>query len=69
VAHPETEKIVRKTLAHAGTIRNACQELLQAIADGDWEKQYTKTNAIEQRVVLLVKDLGMEHHFHQEMKQ
>jgi hypothetical protein len=68
-SHPETEKVIRKTLAHAGTIRNACQELLQALADEDYSKQITKVNTIETRVVLLVRDLGMAHHFQQEMKQ
>jgi hypothetical protein len=69
MAHPETEKVIRKTLAHAGTIRNACQELLQALADEDYGKQLAKVNTIETRVAQMVRDLGMEPHFQQEMKQ
>lgn len=69
MAHPETEKIIRKVIAHAGTIKNAAQELLQAIEAGDDLKELNKTKTIEQRVVLLVQDLGMAHLFQQEIKQ
>ena len=69
MAHPTTEKIIRKTVAHAATIKNAAQDLLQAIEAGDAAKEANKVKVIEDRVIQLVRDLGMEHHFKLETVQ
>lgn len=65
MAHPQTEKIVRKTLAHAGTIKNACQTLIEAMEQDDFPKQANATKTIENRVIQMVRELGMEYHFQQ----
>jgi hypothetical protein len=71
MSHPATLKTLRKTIGHAATIRNAAIDLLaletQPTVDG--EKQRRLTHTIEQRVIALVRDLGMAHVFQQEIKQ
>lgn len=59
-----TTHLVHKTLGHAGTIRNACKELLDAVARGDATKEASLTSTIEKRIISMVRDLGMESTFH-----
>ena len=72
MAHSTANKppltILRRTLDHASTIRNACKDLIaleqkDTLTDGECQTMQRITNTLEKRVIQMVLDLGMEHHF------